>query len=373
MKFKYISVYKIRGLTHNTATGDIQVYTREIENRSIKAILTDKPDEYCYEIDRAQVIGFSMLAGFVGQSGAGDIRTKIAAGIERLREKRQKDIEGSQVIIFIGSGETEVDFSRPSREADDYILGFDIIEKGKIVSLFADDITLTLSGLSLATERTSLEVKQVTGGVYLINEQNTPVYSMSCTVSGEAYSSFQTSDEIIREAQNNVKVISKQQLTKVNRLLIQALSLENDSLRRFMFAWASLETLIKQIFSQYEKLFVQSLLESDSTKQAGKYFERIRNVMKGKYNIVDQFLVVAACIAEETAESDIQEFIKIKKIRDNLFHDSGLIERNLPAFETISLLKKYLHRHVKFNGRIRINSKSDSNIAVHSDAPEGGA
>ena len=57
MKFKYISLYQIRGLTHNPAEGAIQLYSKEHDTISLKAVLTDKPDPFCYDIDRALTLG----------------------------------------------------------------------------------------------------------------------------------------------------------------------------------------------------------------------------------------------------------------------------------------------------------------------------
>jgi hypothetical protein len=327
MKFKYISLYQIRGLTHNPSESDIQLYSKENDTISLKAVLTDKLDEYCYDIDRALSLGNFMLRGMVGQRAENE---QIKENIEKIRENRKKKIEGEETLIFIGEGEAETEFTQPLKETDDYILGFDIIKKEDIVSLFKDDINSTLAALCLASERVPLQIKHTGGGVFLLNEQAKPIYSFSFTGSGEAYTSMPTTSELIKESQGQIKAVSKREL-KVYRLLAKAISRDNDDLRRFMFGWAGLEMLIKIIFSEYEKVFVQKLLAADPTSQAGRYFKRIREVMNGKYNIVDQFVVVASCIATSSAEIDIQAFIRIKKIRDRFFHDTSGAEDILPV------------------------------------------
>lgn len=364
MKFKYITIYQIKGLTHNPDEGDIEIYANENDGASIRAIFTEKPDQYCHDIDRAQSLRYSMLTGMVGQRGTDDVALETKRGIERIRENRKKELASSEALIFIGEGDTEVDFSRKNRETDDYILGFDIFKKDNVVSLYRDQINATLAALCLATERVSLEIKHITGNVYLSNELGKPVYSFSFSGSGEMYSSIRTTAEIIKEAQGQIKVASKRALAKVYRLLTQAISSDNDDLRRFMFGWSALEILIGKIFSEYEKLFIQSLLEADPTSQAGRYFKHIRKVMKGKYNIADQFVIVAACIAEGSAEIDIQEFIRIKKIRNTLFHNTSLTEKGLPTFATIDLLKKYLRLHIKYKGRLTKKSSGRGIDAV---------
>ena len=57
------------------------------------------------------------------------------------------------------------------------------------------------------------------------------------------------------------------------------------------------------------------------------------------------FVIVAACINNEPVDEDISRFVKIKKIRDALFHDTSAAEKGLPTVEVIELLKKYLKLH----------------------------
>lgn len=355
-------VYQIRGLIHNPNEDDMEIYAKESDNTSVRAILSGRPDQHCYDIDRAQSISYLMLKGMVGQREPDDLQLAIKSEIERIQEHRKKELEGSEALIFIAEGEAHVDFSGTNRETDDYVLGFDIIDKDALVSAYRDQINAALAALCLATERVPIQVKKLRGNVYLINELGKPVYSISGSASGEGYSSIQTTAEIIKEAKGQIKLIGKRALTKVYKLLTQAISRDNDELRRFMFGWAALETLIKNVFSEYEKLFVQSLLASDPATQAHRYFTRIREVMKGKYNIADQFVVVAACIGNGAVETDIQEFIRIKKVRDALFHDTSGADKGLPTTATVELLKKYLRLHIKHKGRLTTPSTQTEEI-----------
>ena len=168
---------------------------------------------------------------------------------------------------------------------------------------------------------------------------------MDFSGSGTMFSSTPITKELIEETHVQLKKSNERISAKVNRLLAQAISRENDELRRFMFGWAGLEILISSVFKEYEKLFAQTLQGSEPTSPTHRYFKRIREVMKGKYNIADQFVIVAACIGNESVEADIEEFVRIKKIRDALFHDTSAAEKGLPSFEIIELLRKYLRLH----------------------------
>jgi hypothetical protein len=347
MKYRYVAVYQILGLTHNPNKNDIEIYTKESNNTLVKAILTGDSDQHCYDIDRAFALGYLVMKGIRGQSERDAVNLEIAG----IRKNRNKEMQGAEALIFKAEGETEANISRPHRETDDYVVGFDIINKDNVVSTYRDQINATLAALYLASDHTPIQIKQLRSDVYLINEHEKPVYSISFSGGGEGYSSMPTTAEFIKGAQGQLKLISKRALTKVCRLLTQAISRDNDELRRFMFGWAALEIFVKTVFSEYEKVFIQALLASDSASQAGRYFKRIREVMKGKYNIADQFVVVAACIGESSVEEDVAEFIKVKKIRDALFHDTSMAEKGLPTFVIVELLKKYLRLHLTYKSR----------------------
>lgn len=341
MKFNYVSMYQIWGLTHNAAEDDISMPIKGGQNSSLKAILTGNPDKYCDDLDRSLALGYIMLKGMAGQHEADAVKLEI----DRIRESRKKTLEGTVALFFVAEGNAEADLSRPSREVDDYVVGFEVIDKEKVVSTYKDQINATVAALCLSSDRIPIQIKKVRSDVYLINDQNKPVYSLDISMSGEAFSSTPITTEIINGANVQFKRSNKRQLSKVNRLLTQAISRDNDELRRFMFGWAGLEVLITSAFKDYEKVFVQSLQGANPTCAIDRYFKRIQKVMEGKYNIADMFVIVAACINNEPIDDDILRFVKIKKIRDALFHDTSASEKGLPTFEVIELLKKYLKLH----------------------------
>lgn len=146
-----------------------------------------------------------------------------------------------------------------------------------------------------------------------------------------------------------MKLMSERNLNKVYKLLIQAVSRDNDRLRRFMFSWFALEILINKVFSEYEEKFIENLTGADPAKHTKRYFDRICGVMKDKYRLADKFVVVASRIGDDSIETDLVLFDKIKDIRDKLFHGNRVDDETLPISETVKLLKKYLRRHI--NGK----------------------
>ena len=346
MKYRYVRIYNIRGLTHPPGKGDIEIYVSK-GVPSINAILTDKIDDYSYELDRSHVVGYLMLKGLVGNRGSSDLNDEIANEIKRLHERRNKEGQDSESLVFIAEGDIDVDFSRPNSETHDYIIGFDLINKEQIIDTHSSQVNAALVALSLTTEDETIQVKLIQWGVYLINETAKPVYSFEISGSAEVYTSRRTSDKFITEATDHlIKLMGDPSLSQTYRLYVQSISSDKDELRRFMFGWAGLEMLINKVFSNYEKKFIQNLLGAEPAHHTQKYFERIRDVMKGKYRLGDKFVVMAACIGSGSVDIDIQNFNKIKETRDALMHGDILDEKSLPISETVALLKKYLRQHI---------------------------
>jgi hypothetical protein len=75
------------------------------------------------------------------------------------------------------------------------------------------------------------------------------------------------------------------------------------------------------------------------------FVKRLREVMAGKYNIRDKFVVVASALDEIGADQDIESFKQIKDVRDGL-HDMRFLSSELPVDVTQNLLRKYLRLHL---------------------------
>lgn len=346
MQYRFINIYEIRGLNHPSGKGDITLYTKE-GIPFVRAILTDKPDGYCYEIDRAKSLGYLMSRGFAGQSASNEPQPELERHIIRIRENRKKQLGTSEALVFIAEGEVEADLSGPSVDRGDYTLGFDVVSKEQITETLSTEVNAILAGLCLSAENDSLQLRRLDGDVYLVGESGKPMYSLGISISGKAYSSRQTTDEVVEKTRKHFSSLAiDSSLSRVYKLYIQGVSRENDELRRFMFSWSALEILINKVFSEYEKLFIQNLLGADPVNNAQRYFDRVRDVMKEKYRIMDKFIVIAACIGKDSVEADIEEFGKIKKIRDTLLHGEIMDEKSLPVAETVRLLWKYMRCHL---------------------------
>jgi len=70
-----------------------------------------------------------------------------------------------------------------------------------------------------------------------------------------------------------------------------------------------------------------------------------------KYNPVDKFSVIASLLGSESSDEHIQQFKRIKEIRDRLVHRGAYEEASLPNLELRELLIGYLRRHLDYISR----------------------
>ncbi|MGA8849069.1 MAG: hypothetical protein WB564_04495 [Dehalococcoidia bacterium] len=353
MKYKYIAAYELSVLSHIPDTGDVEIYADE-DGFSVRAILTQRVDEYCYELDRAQSFRELLLKGLAGQGVSNDLRAEVEVGVNRIRERRNKALGRSEVLVFTAEGEVEPDFSRRSAETDDFVYAFGVINKEDIAILHSAQINAVLAAFCLSIEHETIQVKPIQRGIYLLNESGKPVYSFDFSISAGGFVSKRTTDEVIREVQSQVVALTgEKSLATVNRLLVQAISSENEKLHRFIFGWAALDIFVNKAFREYKKtLPIPTPARSDSAgcrqKKGLKLDERIHRAMRGSnnINIADKFAVIVKCLGDDSAETDLKTFTSIRDERDKLYHEGAFDEDSLPIAEAIKLLKKYLRLHI---------------------------
>ena len=347
MKYKHIAAYKINGLTHVPDKGDVEIYVDD-NALPVRAILTERVDDYCYELDCAQALGNLLLKTMVGQRGSDDLTVAVEAEVSRIREQRNRDIGRSEVLIFIAEGEVEPDFSGPTRETDNFTLAFGAINKKDIAASHSAQLNAALVALLLSTEHETAEVKRMKRDTYLISESGKPIYSIDLRASASVSVSKRTSDRVIEQARHQVATLTgDRSLIRVNELLVQAISSHNGKLRRFICGWSALEIFVSKVFRKYEKaLFNTILAETTPVSDIRRTLKRIRAVMSDKYSITDKFSVIAACLGDDSVDTDVETFALIKDSRDKLFHREALDDDSLPLAETIQLLKKYIRLHI---------------------------
>lgn len=347
MEFRYLSAYRVQGITHKLDDPDIVLVDRT--DLRTKAVLTGNLDPYIFLLDRQTALAVAMLSGmFGGSKGKGtDFNQRLQQEIEEIRKARRTNASNDGIVVIEISGECEATVKDSKRELDDFIICFDAINKDHVREQCRSTVTALLSSLCIATSQ-GYEIERIIDGPYLINEEGKVVHSFSPSFgAANLYVSRPITSEVIDATTHYFERLQAQKdLRDVARLFAQSLDRKTDGLRTFISAWAAMEILVNRVFREYEKTFVGDILSTSPTHGASRYFRRITEVMKDKYTLVDKFGVIASLLSGETSDTDVELFKHVKKVRDDLFHGYNVQETAFPNYELRSLLTKYFRSHV---------------------------
>src|SRR5256885_54133 len=117
-----------------------------------------------------------------------------------------------------------------------------------------------------------------------------------------------------------LKRISVSHLSNVAALFAMALEQKSDRYKGFVTAWSALEILTGTLFRRYEETLVSNLEGASNAPGVKSYLDRVRDVMSGRYTLVDRFIVLSIFLGGDQAAEDIARFKACKKMRDKLFH-----------------------------------------------------
>jgi phosphomannomutase len=143
--------------------------------------------------------------------------------------------------------------------------------------------------------------------------------------------------------------MSIENLGRVTKLLMMTSDKKNDRLRSFLTGWSALEIFLNKAFLFYEQEFISQGFTDNVSSGIKRYIERIKEAIKrGKYSLLDKFMMAAAFLGSDTIEADVELFRKLKDARDDFFHKQEIVDNNLPVAELRALLTRYLRAHIEF-------------------------
>ena len=335
-------------------------------SRAFRFLLTRDPDAVLARVDEASAVGRLMLKGIIGQRGAADFPTALAAEIEQIKAERKKKIGGHAVLLFEAQGEIEATLKEPLREHDTFIVTFDAVEKRRVRQMHKADIEAMKVAVAFESDAPS-RFADLTDGMYLLTEAGKIVYSISFSMSGEASVSTSLSDEAAKRISTRYAALNEaDDLDSVERLFSQMAEYGTDRLKAFLSGWAALEILIAKSFKTYEQAFLSPFTKAEQPTLRERFLGRIKGVMKDKYRLTDKFIAVTTVLfpgaANEDVQQDYEKFCKLKDLRDSIFHGEPFSEKELPVHELAALLRKYVLARI-----------ATPNQALNADAPPSGA
>lgn len=335
-------------------------------SRNCRFLLTRDSDAVLAKVDEASAVGRLMLKGLVGQRGAAEFPTALAAEIEEIKAERKNKIGGQAVLVFEAQGDIDATLKEPLREHGTFIVTFDAVEKRRVRQIHQADIEAMKVAVAFESDTPS-RFADLADGTYLLTEAGKIVYSISFSMSGEASVSTSLSDEAAKRISARYAALNgADDLASVERLFSQMADYGTDRLKAFLSGWAALEILIAKSFKSYEQAFLSPFTKGEQPTLRKRFLGRIKGVMKDKYRLTDKFIAVTAVLfpgaANDDVQQDYQKFCKLKDLRDSIFHGEPFSEKDLPVHELAALLRKYVLARI-----------ATPNQALNADAPSGGA
>jgi hypothetical protein len=341
MLFKHIVAYNIEGISSSSLQDDLLIYESPTSN--LRATLTTNPDPFLYIIDRGLSLATLLLRGIFGSQKSSDLHERIENEIDEIRGRRNKKIKSSAILIVETSGEIDTTIEGPRQETEDFILCFDAIDKDYIKAQDQDSISVILTSLILSLGRIE-KVQKIRDGVFLVDNEGKVIHSLSASA---ASAGVIISGLITAELQADVHdliplLLNRIELNRVIGLFMQSLDRSVSNLKSFISGWSALEIFINKVFRDHSTRFLEDLYDTSPSLSVHNFLDRISNVMKDKYSLVDKFNIVSHSLGGENIEEDIELFKSIKKTRDLLFHGQDIDESNLPVEKVQLLFLRYL-------------------------------
>lgn len=345
MKFQYTPVFSISGV--NLSPDEVEKELIVDSSVPFRAFLTTRPDLHLSEGDRSlAVAGLILRAIFRHDPSSDEFKQLVKSAVEEVRSQRQKEGGKHPFLVIVAGGEVDLTEPRHIREAEDFIVWFDGIDKEKIRTGFGLQINAVMTSI-FSSVKNVVGIKKLGDAVVFFREDNKPVYSYTLTPgSVRAYiSRILTEDQARNISQLYPALVQDRSLQRVHQLIRSSYETRDDPLRSFIAAWSAIEIFINKVFSQYEAAFFNSMLEENHPDAQQKYLTRIRDVMKDKYRLGDKFAAISFSVAPDSADQDLQTFTEIKAVRNDLFHGRIIDEDTLPVEKVQNLVNKYIRLH----------------------------
>ena len=341
MEYTYTVAFKVNGLCLPEGADEFVIS----ESDEVQVIICSNTSKYSIHSDRGMAVGTLMFKGLTGQGREGEFEAHIEAEVNSIKEERSEKYASGPFIVFIAKGQTEVDLSKSTKEFGQFVILLDAVDKERIKASYKELINHHLTSLFLVAKR-DFRVNKVLDWCHF-EEDGKVFYSYTFSVGSPTVTvSNAFTDEIAEKLNNYLVALNKNTgLDDICRLLVRASSEQSDKLRSFIFAWTALEIFFNKTFKLYEQKFLEKHTIDSLPVLAQHFFERLRDVMKGKYSLRDKFIVIVSMLSDN-ADEDLQQFVNAKNLRDKLLHGEDVEESEFPINDVICLVRKYLALHL---------------------------
>lgn len=348
MRYTYVTAWSIVGGIHLPIDLDPQDLH---QSQTCAFRLTKNPDQYLDKVDVGLAIANVALTTIFSRTATNNFEVELKRSLEDIRTARQKN-GWDTVLIAEGYGQALVSTAASAR-TDQFTVILDGIDKSSIKKSHSEELESMALALGFEAATPSSFVK-IAEGIYFTDSEGRTAYSLSVSLSGRGSTSIGLSRDRIANISSRFQTIqSSSTLRSVRRLCFRMAEHENDPLRAFLFGWSALEILISKAFSEYEREYMAPLRAGPQSGLRDEFLRRVRDVMHGRYRLLDKFNCVSAVLLadfpEQEVHADADRFEAIKKMRDGVLHGEAFDERDLPVSVLAVLLRKYVVAYLSFS------------------------
>ena len=341
MKYFYIGVYRVRGVTL-PADGPARDV---IEDAKVVARLLPNAESVDERVAQRTALANMMLDGGLGLSSA------LATFDERWKSSttavtqswRQKFGGGAFLQVTICG---EADYTPSTvREVNDIEVSFDGFNLRSLRDAARPVVARVLTSIGLSVESVK-GIDKVAEAIVGESESGKRVFTFVPEANATAFVSQPppTSFEI-STTELFALLASHAEFDRVSDLLA-ASSEETDDFRAFILAFTALEILVNKAFKSHEREFFEELREE---APAGRkiFLDRMSEVMSDKYRLTDKFGLISSRLDPSNHVSDLDAFKKLKRKRDAIAHGQDLRRGGHPASQVRDIAHKYLRLHLR--------------------------
>lgn len=346
MRVVHLEMHEVSGVSGLANEDDTELLSWE--NGNIRVFLTMDRDLYYLHIRRLAALGTVTAESMAGTGG-----NRLAPYQQRFRDtfaRTHIKHDGiSRGAFMITKVEDEIDIADLEHLQDfgDFGVRIQIFDNSPLREAALRATRAAHACLTLALSENVTDTLRSFGTVDYAIDPDTKrlLYSLNVNASMSMTSLTNMTHEMTSEAARFADAIRQNDgVANIVRLLSLSGRTDTDHLTAFLAAWSGLELFVQAVFkSHYEPHVFEGF---QTTAPTGSFVERVREVMKGKYNIRDKFDLVSSSLGGVDAEADIEIFKQIKKRRDDLAHAMSGDLGQLPTAETRRLLRKYLKLHL---------------------------
>ncbi len=327
MKVRYVAVWEFKG--GNTIAGSVP--SREVarlREPALIATLVADPEPYIEHFDRASAGAAFVFFG--GRRKGGDPEEQLNAAITDAMAQRARNAKQGVYVVFEGQTNDPNPKLAHRQDFRNFSVALGAIDKDAVVSSFRPVVRSILVALSLSLPINADRRIRKLGEVSFLVDQETgrPIYPIDIQFPNmRGCIAVPISEDFVSQSAERIpQIVGDEVLARCTGLLSTSMNPEAGPLLAFLAGWTALE-----MFTHYCCRAIHGTDDGNESPMAK--------------HIADRFRLVVRALDAPSEEADTQEFGRLNKIRNAIFHALRLPEQ-LPTDDVQKLVLKYLRLHL---------------------------